>query len=229
MSRQLLVAHGSPDPRHAAFVRSLATGVSAHGVRTEAAFLEHDLPDVASWLAGAEGPVTALSLLLAPGYHAQEDVPRLLATAPDGVDVSDLGVLGSGPWLYDVVDELVASAGGDRATPVVLVAAGSSRQAAAEHLQAFVAGWAAHPAGPGAAGLPGAARRAGRPLAGRGRRTAPRRAGRDRRPDRRRGRRPRRPGRRPSWGSPRGSSASWPSGSPVASPPSPERRICGRT
>lgn len=148
MTRQLLVAHGSPDPRHAAFVRSLATGVSAHGVRTEAAFLEHDLPDVAAWLAGAEGPVAALSLLLAPGYHAQEDVPRLLASAPDGVDVADLGVLGSGPWLYDVVDELVASAGGDAHTAVVLVAAGSSRQAAAEHLQAFVAGWARTRPGP---------------------------------------------------------------------------------
>lgn len=148
MSRHLLVAHGSPDPRHAAFVRSLATGVSAHGVRTEAAFLEHDLPDVATWLAGAEGQVTALSLLLAPGYHAQEDVPRLLATAPDAVRVSDLGVLGAGPWLHEVLDELVASAGGDPATPVVLVAAGSSRPAAGEHLQAFAAGWAATRPGP---------------------------------------------------------------------------------
>ncbi len=127
-------------------------------MRTEAAFLEHDLPDVASWLAGAAGPVSALSLLLAPGYHAQEDVPRLLATAPDAVSVADLGVLGSGPWLHDVVDELVASAGGDPATPVVLVAAGSSRPAAGEHLQAFTAGWAATRPGPAGvsdpAGLP---------------------------------------------------------------------------
>ncbi|MFN8194645.1 MAG: CbiX/SirB N-terminal domain-containing protein [Nocardioidaceae bacterium] len=146
--RHLLVAHGSPDPRHAAFVRSLAAGVSRLGVPTEAAFLEHDLPDVRSWLSRVREPVTTLGLLLAPGYHAQVDVPRLIRTAPAGVPVTDLGVLGSGPWLFGVVDELVSSVGGDPTTPVALVSAGSSRAEAATHLRAFADGWAATRPGP---------------------------------------------------------------------------------
>ena len=140
MTRHLLVAHGSPDPRHGAVVRSVAAAVSARGVPCETAFLEHDRPRAADWLTGAEGPLTVLGLLLAPGYHARVDVPRLLRAGPD--DVVDRGVLGAGPWLDVAMDEAVAAVGGDVTTPVVVVSAGSTRPEARRHVEEHVARWA---------------------------------------------------------------------------------------
>lgn len=142
-TRHLLLAHGSPDPRHAAFVRSLASGVTARGLRCRAAFLEHDEPGAAACLAGASGRVVTLGLLLAPGFHARSDVPRLRAAAPASVDLVERGVLGSGPWLHAAADEVVAAAGGDAATDVLLVGAGSARREAIAHLASYADGWGA--------------------------------------------------------------------------------------
>jgi sirohydrochlorin ferrochelatase len=139
MTRHLLVAHGSPDPRHGAVVRSIAAAVTARGLEAEAAFLEHDRPRASDRLVGASGPLTVLGLLLSPGYHARVDVPRLIQAGPG--DVVDRGVLGAGPWLDGAMDEVVAAVGGDTTTPVVVVSAGSTLPAARHHVQDHVARW----------------------------------------------------------------------------------------
>ncbi len=148
MTRHLLLAHGSPDPRHATFVRALVAAVTDRGPACEVAFLEHDLPRAATWLADVEEDVTALGLLLAPGYHARVDLPRLLARVTPGVTVTDRGVLGSGRWLHAALDEVIAAAGGTDHSPIAVVTAGSSRPEAGAHVADFVAEWAAERPGP---------------------------------------------------------------------------------
>lgn len=140
MTRHLLVAHGSPDPRHGAVVRSVAAAVSARGLPCTTAFLEYYRPLRRRLADGRRGTPTAPGLLLAPGYHARVDVPRLLQAGPD--DVVDRGVLGAGPWLDVAMDEALAAVGGDAATPVVVVSAGSSRPEARRHVEEYVARWA---------------------------------------------------------------------------------------
>lgn len=137
MTEHLLIAHGSPDPRHRAMMHTLATLVQQRGTECAVAFLEHDEPSVATALAVRSGPVATLGMLLAPGYHAAVDVPALLAAAPSRVTVDDRGPLGTGPWLIPTVDWLVADAGGDADAPVILASAGSTRAEARLALAGF--------------------------------------------------------------------------------------------
>jgi sirohydrochlorin ferrochelatase len=141
MTHHLLIAHGSPDPRHRAVMRTLATQVTERGLTCSVAFLDHDDPTVHSALAGLSGDVVTLGMLLAPGYHASVDVPRLLASAPPEVTVHDLGPLGAGKRLFPVVDWLVADVGVGPDTPVILATAGSTREAARLALAQFASDW----------------------------------------------------------------------------------------
>lgn len=82
-----LVAHGSPDPRHAASVRRLAARVAAL-TRTEvtASFLEHNTPRAGTALLSPIRPtvapsrhrVTVLPLLLTAGVHWHRDIPPVV-------------------------------------------------------------------------------------------------------------------------------------------------------
>jgi sirohydrochlorin ferrochelatase len=144
----LLIGHGSPDPRHAAALRRLNDRVaerlasSASHTSCDIAFLEHDEPLLRDWLAGRPwGEVGAIGLLLASGYHAQVDIPRELDEASPGVRAANLGTLGLGGWLYEVLERRVADFGGDLQTPAVLVAAGSTQQSARADLRTVCAEW----------------------------------------------------------------------------------------
>ena len=121
----------------------VAKAVDAVAPATHVAFIEHDEPRVDDWLAEQSGgdSVVALGMLLAPGYHATVDVPRLLRQASENADVVDRGVLGTGPWLHRTLDWLVADVGGGNATPVVLAVAGSTRIEARASLAAFAEQW----------------------------------------------------------------------------------------
>jgi sirohydrochlorin ferrochelatase len=143
MTVRLLIAHGSPDPRHRETMHLVAKGLAARGPHCEAAFLEHDEPRVEDSLAAcAPGArVVTLGMLLAPGYHATVDVPRLLATAPASVTVIDRGPMGTGPWLHPALEWLVDDVGGRPSTPVVLAVAGSTRPDARRSLDDFAAQW----------------------------------------------------------------------------------------
>ena len=144
----LLIGHGSPDPRHATALRYLTSCVSdelatsASNVDCDIAFLEHDEPLLANWLADRpSGPVMAIGLLLASGYHAQIDIPQTLAAGGASTPVTNLGTLGLGGWLFDVLDQRVIEAGGPREASVVLVAAGSTQDAARGDLRTVCTEW----------------------------------------------------------------------------------------
>ncbi len=141
MTHHLLIAHGSPDPRHRAVMGALASRVDERGLPCSVAFLEHDTPTVPTALDELSGDVRTLGMLLAPGYHATVDVPRLLSSAPDNVRVHDLGPLGTGQWLYETLDWLVDDVGGSPDDPVILATAGSTREEARLALARFAASW----------------------------------------------------------------------------------------
>lgn len=141
MTHHLLIAHGSPDSRHRDTMQFVAKAVDASLPSCQVAFLEHDTPRVSDWLASCTGDVVALGMLLAPGYHATIDVPRLLDTAPRSTRVDDRGPLGTGPWLNRTLDWLVEDVGGTARTPVVLAVAGSTRSSAQQSLRRFVTQW----------------------------------------------------------------------------------------
>jgi sirohydrochlorin ferrochelatase len=151
----LLIGHGSPDPRHAAALRTLTARVAAAladqnpPISCEIAFLDHDEPRLDSWLAHCGTiHVRAVDLLLGSGHHARVDVPQALDAAPDHVAVEHLGPLGNGDWLFAVLDHLVTNTGGDTSSPVVLTAAGSTDERARADLRAVCQTWQRRRPGP---------------------------------------------------------------------------------
>ena len=152
----LLIAHGSPDPRHAAALERLAAQVDAAdalGVaRCEIAYLEHNEPALSHWLETAverePRSVQAIGLLLASGYHASVDIPRALDAASDRLSITNLGTLGAGDWVFPVLERAVSSAGAGAASPVVLVSAGSSHERARADLRRACEVFAGHRRGP---------------------------------------------------------------------------------
>lgn len=139
----LLIAHGSPDPRHAVALERLATLVGAESggntVRCDIAYLEHNEPALSQWFEtaaerGIHG-VRAIGLLLASGYHANVDIPRALDSASGRLAITNLGTLGAGDWVVPVLERAIADVGGGTASPVVLVSAGSSQAQARSDLR----------------------------------------------------------------------------------------------
>lgn len=139
MTHHLLMAHGSPDPRHKAIMRTLAGHVDDRGLPCSAAYLEHNSPSVPEALAVLRGPVVTLGMLLAPGYHATVDMPQLLTAAPPSVSIDDRGPLGAGLWLVPTIEWLIADAGGGPDAPVIVAAAGSTRAEARLAIARFAA------------------------------------------------------------------------------------------
>lgn len=136
----VLLAHGSPDPRHAATLDRLRHRVAEHVGTTHLAFLEHELPRPRGLAAFLSGPVCLVPLLITPAHHAHVDVPGAVAQlASAGADVHPASPLGGHRLLIDAVTERVRAAGHDEDTPVLLVAGGSSSGWAAAGLRALVA------------------------------------------------------------------------------------------
>ncbi|HEX5016792.1 MAG TPA: CbiX/SirB N-terminal domain-containing protein, partial [Actinomycetes bacterium] len=139
----LLIAHGSPDPRHAVALRRLAAQVAdaVAPMACHIAFLDHDEPPLSDWIESRQHlRLRAIGLLLSSGYHARVDIPRALESA---TDVEDLGTLGSGEWLPPVLERNVADVGETPESPVVLVAAGSTEVSARADLVAASDLWQA--------------------------------------------------------------------------------------
>lgn len=115
MTRAVLLAHGSPDPRSSEAVRAAARAVAARtGVDVHPAYLDHDEPCLADAVGGDEAVV--LPLLLSTAYHAKVDVPA--AVAPLGDRVRLLDPLGHPPAVLDARLRQATA-------PVVVVAAGT--------------------------------------------------------------------------------------------------------
>lgn len=132
----VLLAHGSPDPRHAAGVEDLAAHVreASPSRAVHTAYLDHHPPRPRDAADALGGRAVVVPVLLTPAHHARVDVPAAVAAMSERADV-EVAVavpLGPHPLLLDGVEELLAAAGiaPRRTTAVVVYAAGSSDSAA---------------------------------------------------------------------------------------------------
>ena len=132
----VLLAHGSPDPRHAQGVEVLATHVRelAPHRTVHTAYLDHHGPSATEAGADLGDHVVVVPVLVTPAYHAKVDVPAAVneLAAASGAAVSLASPLGPHELLLDAVEELLAAEGIRRepTTAVLLYAAGSSDSAA---------------------------------------------------------------------------------------------------
>jgi sirohydrochlorin ferrochelatase len=129
-----LLAHGSPDPRHARDVASLAGRLKVAGIATNVAYLDHHAPSATeaarSWQDSGQSDTTVVPLLISPAYHARVDVPAAIATmrtAAPRLAVSAADPVGLHPLLLRAAAELIAASGlpVDSRTGIILAAAGS--------------------------------------------------------------------------------------------------------
>lgn len=141
----VLLAHGSPDPRHALALERLRERVAVsldaagHGP-TRLAYIEHDAPGPAELAAELTGEVTVVPMLLTPAFHARVDVPAAArALASHGSQVRVAAALGGHDLLLTAVEERLRDAGHDPSAPTLLVAGGSSSGEAATSLSRLVA------------------------------------------------------------------------------------------
>ena len=129
-----LLAHGSPDPRHARDVASLAGRLKVAGIPTRTAYLDHHDPSPAgaarAWHDKGAADTTVVPLFVSPAYHARVDVPAAIATmrtAAPTLAVSAAEPVGLHPLLLTAAAELIAASGLpiDARTGIILAAAGS--------------------------------------------------------------------------------------------------------
>lgn len=135
----VLAAHGSPHPDHAPSILLLRDAIGRRGDVT-VGWLDYGEPDLVGAVALARrtsngrqnpaelrmrrhGPVIVVPLLLAAGYHARVDIPRMLAHARS---VLVAATLGPDPLLAEAVARRLSDVGTPKEDPVVLAAAGSS-------------------------------------------------------------------------------------------------------
>lgn len=136
MTRLILLAHGSPDPRSGESARAIAYAVYA-----EICFLEHDEPAAVDVLARSDEPAVLVPLLLTDAFHGKVDVPRVVIEARSrrpGLQVTVLPVLGTDERLLGDVGLRLREAGAsltDPRTVIVFAAAGSTDAAALRQLE----------------------------------------------------------------------------------------------
>jgi sirohydrochlorin ferrochelatase len=129
-----LLAHGSPDPRHARDVASLAGRLKVAGIATRVAYLDHHAPSPAeaagAWQEAGAPATTVVPLLISPAYHARVDVPAAIAamrSAAPRLGVAAAEPVGLHPLLLTAAAELLAASSlpVDARTGIILAAAGS--------------------------------------------------------------------------------------------------------
>jgi sirohydrochlorin ferrochelatase len=130
MTRLVLAAHGSADPRSAANARAVAGRLSRMrpGLDVRVAFCELNAPRLGDVLT-RDAVVTPF--LLANAYHARMDIPRQIAGS--GVAVRQADVLGEDERLVTVLRERLGELGVSGLEPqlgVLVVAIGSTHAAA---------------------------------------------------------------------------------------------------
>lgn len=113
-----VLAHGSPDPRHARDVGALVARLERSGTPAAAAYLDHDgqRPTVvAAELAGrGVERTTVVPLLVAPAFHVRVDVPAAVAAmrcAAGPMSVASAEAVGLHPMILDAAAELIRRAG----------------------------------------------------------------------------------------------------------------------
>lgn len=127
----VLLAHGSPDPRHSTTLERLRARVApdlrAEGRgETHLCYIENDGPDPRELGAELSDDVTVVPMLLTPAMHARVDVPAAVRDlAGGGGSVRLAAALGGHPLILDGVVERLRRQGHDPDSPTLLVAGGS--------------------------------------------------------------------------------------------------------
>lgn len=122
----LLVAHGTRDPAGAAVTEALAERVRTRlGVRVAHCYVDVCAPTPDEALATLPGPVVAVPMFLAAGYHVRVDVPAQLR-ATGRTDVTLAKTFGPDPLLVSGAADRLRDAGLYSGDAVVLAVAGSS-------------------------------------------------------------------------------------------------------
>ncbi len=141
----VLLAHGSPDPRHASTLERLRTRLErpladAGCGRPVLSYLEHDGPRPADLGRRLTGDVTVVPMLITPAFHARVDVPAAVRDlGAGGARVRLVPALGGHELLLEAVEERLRGAGYDPEGPTALIAGGSSSGEAARSLARLVA------------------------------------------------------------------------------------------
>jgi len=122
----LLVAHGTRDPAGAVVTEAVAEQVRGLvGVRVGVSYADVRPPTPADALAELPGPVVAVPMFLAAGYHVRVDVPAQLA-ATGRTDVLLAETFGPDPALIAAAASRLRAAGVRDRDAVVLATIGSS-------------------------------------------------------------------------------------------------------
>lgn len=144
-----LLAHGSPDSRHARSIDGLVSRLRGSGVSAQAAYLDHHGPsprDAALALhAAGDTETTVVPLLVSPAYHARVDVPKAITTmraANPELTVSVADPVGMHTLMLAAAAELVTRSGmrlGSR-TGIILTATGSRDLRAVKAMESLLRG-----------------------------------------------------------------------------------------
>jgi sirohydrochlorin ferrochelatase len=122
----LLVAHGTRDPAGAIVTEQVAALARRRlGVRVAACYVDVRSPRPAEALVRLPGPVVAVPMFLAAGYHVRTDVPAQVEEA-GRADVVLAETFGPDPALLGAAAERLVVAGLSDDDAVVLAVAGSS-------------------------------------------------------------------------------------------------------
>ncbi|QCW49490.2 sirohydrochlorin chelatase [Nocardioides dongxiaopingii] len=125
----VLVAHGTRNVDGNQVSRAVAVAAGERlGIPSRAAFVELSEPLFSDVMVEVDVPVVVVPMLLSTGFHVRTDLPEAVAKA--SVPVTLGTPLGPDPLLAAAQVERLLEAGAERAQRVVLVAAGSSDEAA---------------------------------------------------------------------------------------------------
>lgn len=127
--RLVLVAHGTRNVDGNQVSRAVAEAASRRlGLPAMASFVELSEPLFSEVMEDADRPVIVVPMLLSTGFHVRSDLPEAIARAT--VPVTLGRTLGPDPLLAQAQVDRLLEAGAERGQRVVLVAAGSSDEAA---------------------------------------------------------------------------------------------------
>lgn len=125
----VVVAHGTRNLDGNDVARHLAAAAGPRlGVRATASFVELSEPLFADVMVAAEVPTVVVPLLLSTGFHVRSDLPEAIDKASVPVTIGK--PLGPDPLLAAAQVERLLEAGAVAGQRVVLVAAGSTDEAA---------------------------------------------------------------------------------------------------
>jgi len=128
-STLLAVSHGTADPRGQAVVRRLVDAVRGRLTRVDVvqAFVDVEEPNLPDVLAGLDGPVTVVPLLLGAGFHVHVDIATAVQErVASGLPTTTAATLGPDAALTGLLVDRLHRLEVSERDAVVLAVAGSS-------------------------------------------------------------------------------------------------------